>query len=1385
MATITASNSSTSQTWSTDGNADNVEINAALAWAHSNGTATNKVTVSLPAGTYDIQAQMLLGSNTILKGAGIGKTILKLNDNAEWPDNDQNGAIFSKRAAGIKNIEVYGLEFNGNDQKVTKPTKGSVCGEYHVGGNGYYNFIELYGSSSAHITDLSFHDMKLYDSLGDGIRLCWVDHVQIYNCEMNNLQHSSIMIDDGDDVDIHHNVLRHIANAAIRPCSCINMKIHHNTLTVWRGPTTCGKYNKDTGAYIGATWWGGDNCIQVDNKSTSGHRNYTNNIEIYNNNIFGAAHGGICLWDINYSANGNKTQKVHIFNNVISKDAYSVNGNGYSSSTIRNGGIVFNYWSNGVVIENNDIDYNLYGGITVIAANTSGITATVRNNNIRGTTKVGSTGYGIINKVSSKLTINGTNNYMSGNASGNFSGATSTLASSPITARLPISDTTTPDTGGDTGTGSTGGTGGSDGNPYIPPIFRLISDEEDLEYYTEGQSGYVNRVPFGWQRMHKDVAKTIVKDKTPSFDGEVLSDMGWQGGDVTLDCWAFSVEERDRCLAAFFRKGRSTIELGGDYQGWQIRGMAVNYSDDCDLSEDVPAEAIPYSVLVNTDTPFKESTLKRVRSRYIYQNQSWNSDDAYKGNIVRNPGFENAQYSNTMSWTARTSPTPDINFEAFCAAEDLLKMVAIGTITTGGSNPCAVTTNGTTWTQPSTAPVLPSQAWRGICRSPELGYFFAVSSDGTYRAAKSNSGDDGWTLLTGMTEVSNWYDCCWSPEKGIFLAVATSGTNRICTYNGTQFSFKTGPSPAHTWNCCCWAPDIVDGGLFVIGSADGYIAYSADADNWTVVQAPSPVIALSGICYSKPLKLLAASSSTTGISSNVIVSTNASAWFAKTTPDASLKNIIWSNGLAQFIAIGSSGICIASQDADSWNTITTPNTNGYFAIGECNSLNIVAAAAQSGTANRIMTCNNELNVAGIDNWTSSAPGGSIETEDYFEGSRCLKLTGTGTDIELGNYTQEISVEPGFRYVLAAYGKVTGLTQGSLRVDVTDGSNTVKELIWDADTEQWTNKNIVFRFEVLPAHVYIRVRGTGTPNSGAVLLCDKLLIEKKSDFEVSETGQSITTYGNVDVVPSVSVKGILPNAITPTAGTQQIVNSGTDTIYSTTSTSFNPTYPGGPTFNLAAKAGTKYRIDEISCKLKSADASATASLRFMCNMPVRGTADFHIGQWSTASTGYVSNVQAKTGLISGAGEAVTLKSQMMTSNATHKAYATEVGFKYTEIIDGGTGSGAIVNNSIYFYNNNDISTVMRCATSLYPGWQIDINNDNTGAFQYSEDFSTNAYATIAAAIVGTVTWNKDSRTITVGQNSSIDFFIDCSYSIVGIPFMTCHVKTRNATGSDFP
>jgi len=76
------------------------------------------------------------------------------------------------------------------------------------------------------------------------------------------------------------------------------------------------------------------------------------------------------------------------------------------------------------------------------------------------------------------------------------------------------------------------------------------------------------------------------------------------------------------------------------------------------------------------------------------------------------------------------------------------------------------------WTTQASAA---DNAWLGVCWSPELSLFCAVSSSGAGNRVMTSPNGVTWTLRTSAAD-NTWISVCWSPELSLFCAVAFTGT---------------------------------------------------------------------------------------------------------------------------------------------------------------------------------------------------------------------------------------------------------------------------------------------------------------------------------------------------------------------------------------------------------------------------------------------------------------------------------------------------------------------------------------------------------------------------------------------------------------------------------
>jgi hypothetical protein len=368
-----------------DGSADQVQINQALAYAQGNSSTT--IYLKGPY-TYTITDPLKIYSNTKLTGDSTA-TLTVVNS----PGWASGTPMIDQATYPISNLEVYGFNVNCN---------GNNFGQ--AMGGGYDNVFWLRTA-----TNVSVHNMHMYNSVGDGLRITGSSNILFYNNAVEMMGHDAFFATRCNGVECYNNVILARDNAGLRLWNTRNVAFHDNYIYAdYRNKTYCGP------------------GIQIE-KSTS---TPMDNIEVYNNtiaNVFGPG-----IWIIAYedAATTMNQDSLHIYHNIIYNS-------GMHTKTLWGGGIVGCGWTN-VDIDNNVIDSVLghgiyiYPGFTGITPTSSGYVWTIHNNlitntKVRPNTNGPTSGYGISNTFYDTHihTVNSNNNVMYNNVAGDYFHVTS------------------------------------------------------------------------------------------------------------------------------------------------------------------------------------------------------------------------------------------------------------------------------------------------------------------------------------------------------------------------------------------------------------------------------------------------------------------------------------------------------------------------------------------------------------------------------------------------------------------------------------------------------------------------------------------------------------------------------------------------------------------------------------------------------------------------------------------------------------------------------------------------------------------------------------------------------------------------------------------------
>jgi len=847
---------------------DQIQINSALAAAKAVPGST--VYLKGPC-TYDIQDSVQIGNSTTLTGDSTA--ILRIHNGMTWaaqvPVIKQSNSIAS-------NITIFGFQIDCNRWNQTGDE-----------GDGLFNGINLAGSSTSHGSNVSVHDMVIYDSLGDGIQLKYIDNVTAYNNNISVMGHEGIYFIGNIGGDAYNNTIEQKDNSCIRVDNGQNINIHNNTTS---------KYDETEHPTVA----NGNGAIQIGNRPASYNMLlHCNNINIYDNTINNGAGSGILLMDADGSQ-GTTAQNVKIWNNVLT-------GCGWMRNIQYNAGISVWNWGNGLKIFNNTISGSYNAGFLVYNSIASGCTVYLKDNNITGTLatlatdparKLPVTGYGVLNYAPSKMAVYAENNYVTSNLTGNYYQVT------------PISEATALNgewTSGGTSGGSTGTV--TPATRYIPPIRIIQEDYEDYYDPLVPKQGYINGVKFYWQELAVDGGKSVGQKKAPGVIGDNLTDFGFKGTGLVIDCYAFSPEEMDEVMAAWYdtSRGRSRLELGSIYAGTICRGLAVDNSSKLRLTEDVPENAKPYSILYQMDLPYKENADQKVRGRYVTGSMQWSSDDTYAGNLLKNPSFESWAKSTDLDWVIGTSPVSlDNEWRCVRWSKELAQFCAVsrGTGDATGTR-IAISTDGDTFTTPSglTNATNYDERWASVVWGQSIGYgpsedlpgrWVAVGISGSIRAIFSDDGitweEAGFETLTNM-----WGDVCYiyDGDEGKFryLAVSygASETHRVMFSDDGGYSWidVASADDSYQWLSVAYSPTL----KIVVAVAYGRDAggntgtmWSDDyGETWTLGSSPATTQQWSSVVWADHISKFVAVA-LDGNNNQIMTSEDGKTWTAQVTP---------------------------------------------------------------------------------------------------------------------------------------------------------------------------------------------------------------------------------------------------------------------------------------------------------------------------------------------------------------------------------------------------------------------------------------------------------------------------------------------------------------------
>jgi hypothetical protein len=330
--------------------------------------------------------------------------------------------------------------------------------------------------------------------------------------------------------------------------------------------------------------------------------------------------------------------------------------------------------------------------------------------------------------------------------------------------------------------------------------------------------------------------------------------------------------------------------------------------------------------------------------------------DSYNSNNLMRNTFSNSTLGTraVSTWTTRVSAADNVWY-GMCWSPELGLFCAVS----GSSNTSGVMTSsdGINWTTRTTV----ANNWTSINWSAELGIFCAVAATGTGNRVMTSPDGITWTTRASAAD-NTWWGVCWSPELGIFCAVSTDGTgNRVMTSpNGITWTTRASAAD-NTWWDVCWSPEL---GLFCAVAASGTgtrVMTSPDGITWTT-RTSAIDRSWRRICWSPELMLFCAVADTgSGIGSQIMTSPDGITWTSRTNPvNNNWRGIVWAPELGLFCAIAYTAaiagtLVMTSPDGIVWTTRTNPVDNGWHDLVWSPELGIFCSVAYTGAGNRVMT----------------------------------------------------------------------------------------------------------------------------------------------------------------------------------------------------------------------------------------------------------------------------------------------------------------------------------------------------------------------------------------------------------------------------------------------
>ncbi len=228
--------------------------------------------------------------------------------------------------------------------------------------------------------------------------------------------------------------------------------------------------------------------------------------------------------------------------------------------------------------------------------------------------------------------------------------------------------------------------------------------------------------------------------------------------------------------------------------------------------------------------------------------------------------------------------------------------------------------------------------------SPRLGLFLAIDSSGN--PATSTNGTN-WQL--GSNIVAAALIPVWSEDQRQFVLVRQSANATYVSTDGKVFT-QVGATAARTWVDVCWSPQLKIFCTIALGGAAAGQVYTCARPQigWTA-QTSAEGLNWTGICWSPALRLFCAVSSSTGVGTACMISSDGVTWSQPASFTGTATSVAWAEELGMFVAAGSSGQVKYSYDGVNWTSIVVVAANSWRRVTYAPERRMFVLTSNTGT----------------------------------------------------------------------------------------------------------------------------------------------------------------------------------------------------------------------------------------------------------------------------------------------------------------------------------------------------------------------------------------------------------------------------------------------------